>query len=473
MNRKTRRKKGKHRFLGAFFILAVLNLIAFVLTLSLPTGAFDRPEGGRTVIPGSYNKIEIEPMPLHILFTAPFAILRGETGPSVLFFCFSILCGGIANQLIAFSGIRECMASYAARIFGKHKHLFLAATALLFMAATSLFGAGEQLILFVIVVCPIVEALGWDLFTGLDASFLALSVGAAIPVSDPSSLGMAQALAGLPLFSGTGFRVICFCILYGLLILFLFRSAEKQSSVHNLKLDTEEVAPEAKNTSNNGKLLKASEFFLLATGCALIYVVVASVVPGLDREGAIAVSGLCFLLGSIGGALISGLSPARILSSFLRGAVHAIPAVILIAMAESIQYLLNRGGVMDTILTVLSDFPANVQPLAASIWVFGFSAIGGLIILDTPTRVFQHLPLILSLSGIVRVSRQSMLVGAFLGSGLSGILFPTAPILLSGLYLGGSTYPAWLRHIRGFTLAFVGVSVLLLILAQVTGLGPL
>ena len=63
--------------------------------------------------------------------------------------------------------------------------------------------------------------LGWDAVTGMGMSLLAVGCGFAAGVFNPFTVGIAQELAGLPMFSGWWFRAIGFVRIYLLLMLFL------------------------------------------------------------------------------------------------------------------------------------------------------------------------------------------------------------------------------------------------------------
>ena len=65
-------------------------------------------------------------------------------------------------------------------------------------------------------------ALGWDELTGLGMSLLAVGCGFASGVCNPFTVGVAQELAGLPMFSGIWFRLLSFVFVYLLLMQLMF-----------------------------------------------------------------------------------------------------------------------------------------------------------------------------------------------------------------------------------------------------------
>ncbi len=58
-------------------------------------------------------------------------------------------------------------------------------------------------------------AMGWDALLGLGMSVLAVCCGFSPAVGNPFTVGIAQQLAGLPMFSGMWYRALGFLIFFG------------------------------------------------------------------------------------------------------------------------------------------------------------------------------------------------------------------------------------------------------------------
>src|SRR5919109_1382636 len=70
-------------------------------------------------------------------------------------------------------------------------------------------------------------SLGWDALVGLGMSILATNMGFSAAISNPYTLGVAQGLAELPLFSGAWFRIIVFGAIYLIFAWFLSAYARR------------------------------------------------------------------------------------------------------------------------------------------------------------------------------------------------------------------------------------------------------
>src|SRR4030042_1559089 len=89
------------------------------------------------------------------------------------------------------------------------------------MALGGFFGIFEEVIPLVPIMIALAYSLGWDSLTGMGMSVLATNVVFSMAVFNPFTIGVSHRLAGLPLFSGAGLRLIWFFIVYAILAVFL------------------------------------------------------------------------------------------------------------------------------------------------------------------------------------------------------------------------------------------------------------
>ena len=84
---------------------------------------------------------------------------------------------------------------------------------LLFGLFGAVFGMSEETIAFVAVVIPLARSLGYDDFVGVCMVYVAAHVGFAGAMLNPFTIGIAQGMAELPLFSGIEYRIFCWVLL--------------------------------------------------------------------------------------------------------------------------------------------------------------------------------------------------------------------------------------------------------------------
>ena len=98
---------------------------------------------------------------------------------------------------------------------------------LLFGVFGAVFGMSEETIAFVAVVIPLAKSLGYDEIVGVCMVYVAAHVGFAGAMLNPFTVGIAQDMSGLPLFSGMEYRTVCWTVLMTIAILCVLLYASK------------------------------------------------------------------------------------------------------------------------------------------------------------------------------------------------------------------------------------------------------
>ena len=98
---------------------------------------------------------------------------------------------------------------------------------LLFGLFGAVFGMSEETIAFVAVVIPLAKSLGYDEIVGVCMVYVAAHVGFAGAMLNPFTIGIAQDMAQLPLFSGIEYRTFCWIVLMLITIVFVLWYANK------------------------------------------------------------------------------------------------------------------------------------------------------------------------------------------------------------------------------------------------------
>ena len=216
-------------FTQSVIILFILMVAAGILTRVIPAGSYKRIEmDGRLVIdPASYQASESPDYPLWRWFTAPVEVLGSEDGLLVVVIIVFILMVGGAFAVLERSGIlREGIARLVHK-FGGKKYALLLVICFVFMALGAFFGIFEEVVPLVPVMLALSYTLGWDSLVGLGMSVLATNMGFSAAITNPFTIGIAQKIAGLPLFSGAWFRIPIFLAIYLVFSVFLVRYAKK------------------------------------------------------------------------------------------------------------------------------------------------------------------------------------------------------------------------------------------------------
>jgi uncharacterized ion transporter superfamily protein YfcC len=98
---------------------------------------------------------------------------------------------------------------------------------LLFSIFGAVFGMSEETIAFIIIFVPMAITMGYDSITGVSLCFVAAGLGFAGAILNPFTIGIAQGLSAIPLFSGIQYRMLCWLIINIIGFIYILRYAAK------------------------------------------------------------------------------------------------------------------------------------------------------------------------------------------------------------------------------------------------------
>src|SRR4051812_17373232 len=194
------------RFPHPLALLTGCILVGALCSYLLPAGQYDRREDavtGRTiVVPGTYHHVE----PRRVgPFEALVAIPRGlAAAASVIFLVF--LVGGAFTVVDETGALRQAV-NWLVRRLQRREALVIPIVSLTFALGGALENMSEEIIALVPVLLLVTRRLGFDALTAVAISIGAAGVGASFSPINPFQVQIAQKLAGLPLLSGSVFRL--------------------------------------------------------------------------------------------------------------------------------------------------------------------------------------------------------------------------------------------------------------------------
>jgi uncharacterized ion transporter superfamily protein YfcC len=206
-------------FLTAVIILFVLMTISYILTTVVPAGEFDRTlnaEGQEIIVEGTYHSVEGGRRTRILEYLAPHRFWFWAVPDSVTLLAivvFLLGCRATFNAL-DHSGALKYMLLKIVHRFKDRRYLVMYIVSFFFMFMGAAVGSFEEVVPLVPIVIALAYTLGWDVLTGLGMSILAVCCGFSSGVTNPFTVGVAQQLAELPLFSGILYRFVGFVIIY-------------------------------------------------------------------------------------------------------------------------------------------------------------------------------------------------------------------------------------------------------------------
>lgn len=480
MEQKAGAQISKRSFIQAVAILFVLMMIAGGLTLIIPAGQYARTEiDGRAVIdPASFQYTPKPDYPIWRWFTAPLEVLAGPNALTLITIILFLLMVGASFAVLEYSGvIKDVLGRLVAR-FGARKEVLLLVIAFFFALLGAFFGIFEEIVPLVPLMIALAYQLGWDSLVGLGMSILAVNIGFSAAVANPFTTGVAQELAGLPLYSGWELRLIVFLVLYAVLAIFLVRYARRvERNPQSSPVYREDQASRAKyarfdlGAEKNPRLGGAVAFFLSCMILVLLVLLGGRVISALG-EYALPIVGVLFLIGGIGAGLIANPDRRATFRAAWQGVTGIAPGIILILMAASISFIVVNGGILDTLLHAAAEPLSQLSPFAAALLIYGVTLLFDFVVSSGSAKAFLLIPILLPLADLIDVTRQTTVLSYIFGDGFSNLMYPTSPVLLIVLGLTAVSYGRWLKWSLRLWLIVLPITLLFLALAVAINYGP-
>ena len=434
-------------FLLAIGIIFLLMAASYVMTLVIPGGEYARiPDAnGNMMIDTEAGFRNVEGgLPFWKWILSPFLVLGAEgSGALIAVIIFLLVIGGVFNALTEY-GLMHYMLERIVSRYAAVRYRLMAVLIFFFMAMGSLVGSFEEIVPLVPIVVPLAFALGWDAPTGVAISLLAAGCGFAAGVANPFTIGVAQTLAGLPMFSGIWLRLVSFVCIYALLFGFVYLHAKKQGGVSRAGFETGENA-------GNRKMDTGLKVFAAILGIGIVIVMSSGFIPAI-RDYTMVIVAVMFLTAGISSLIVAGMPGSDLMRSFLKGIVAVSPSVLMILMASSIRYTMTEGHILDTVLHYAVNAAGGMSKAGLVLFVYLICLVMNFFIPSGSAKAFLLIPLLVPLAQIFGISPQLCIVAFAFGDGFSNVFYPTNAALLISLGLADVSYGKWAAYSWKFQL---------------------
>jgi len=451
-------------FITAIIVIFALMVAAFILTLVIPGGFYSRIEdsSGNLLIntAGKFSYVD-GGISFWKWLLSPILVLGASgNGTLIAVIVFLLVIGGVFNSLDR-CGLMRYMLNKISHRFSAVRYRLMAVIILFFMAMGAMIGSFEECVPLVPIVVALSVNLGWDALTGVGMSLLAVGCGFASGICNPFTVGVAQQLAGLPMFSGSWIRGLSFVLIYALLLLFICSYAKKIERPVN---DTQHSNTFKKDTHMDKGLIA----FTLILGSGIVIILFSGFIPALQDYTMIIVA-VMFLAAGVSSCLLSGMGGKALTKTALDGIIGILPAVIMILMASSIKYTLEEARVLDTILYGAVTLAGTLPRWTVILFIYLIVLTMNFFIPSGSAKAFMLIPLIVPMAQIFGISTQLCIVAFAFGDGFSNVLYPTNPALLISLGLADVSYGDWFKWSWKFQAMNLLLTCLLLLFGFAVG----
>lgn len=519
-----------------FTIVFLLIVFAALLTWIVPGGEFvretvevvnaDGSMSSREVVKGdSFHFVDRQPQTWQV-FSSLFSGFCDKADIIIFILmvggAFWILNNSRAIDIGVMAFLRRVQRLNRFHIFQKIglDNVIISLIMIMFSLFGAVFGMSEETIAFVVIFVPLAISMGYDSIVGVCMCYMAAHVGFAGAMLNPFTIGIAQGIAGLPLFSGLEYRFFCWIVLtiIGIVFVLLYarrvkrhpekspvykldaywRERTQQQTSTQVKYYTPRVAwivyillgavlvwcgvryPLTTIAIGNGSaevclmpvfaglflltgfvaLRKSVHFFILDL---LVFTILYLVVGVLGYDWYVMeISALFLAMGLLAG-IADKQSADDIAKLFLAGCKDILSAALVVGLASGIIFILRDGKVIDTILYGLTRSLARAGEVTSMGAMYAFQTMLNIIMPSGSAKAALTMPIMSQFADLTNISRQAVVLAFQFGDGFTNMLTPTSGVLIGCLGVAKIPYATWLKWVWKFILLLIVVGFLLIL----------
>jgi uncharacterized ion transporter superfamily protein YfcC len=456
------------RFTMPHTLVVVMALVILVLAASwvIPSGEYQRvkistSEGARTVtVAGTYREVPKVYLGPQMVLESP---IKGFLDGALLI-CFLLLIGGSfaifqETGAVEFS-IRRLTDAISQRPY--LDGLLIPVMMTIFSLGGGIFGMAEETIPFILIFIPLARRLGYDSIVGAAIPFLGSVAGFSAAFFNPFTVGISQSIAGLPLYSGLGYRLVSWVIGTSVVISYVVWYARRVkrnpelSPVRDIDLAREALEPADTAEANAWNLRHVATLILFVASMVLLVVGVLKWKWYIDQI-AVLFLGMGIALGFAG-----GLGPSRIARTFVTGAKDMVGVVFIVACARALLVIAQEAKILDTMLAFASSGVSLLPRAMIAQVMFLIQCVINFFIHSGTAQAALTMPIMAPLADLVGITRQTAVYAYQLCEFVNPIL-PTSAVTMGVLGAGKIPWDRWARWFLPLMVILVVLSFLLLI----------
>lgn len=481
-----------------YIIIFFVVVLAALLTFLVPQGFYETEEvtyimngieKTRTVIKDGSFQFLVDDAGNPMTVGASLFATDGTTGffnymyngiissSAIEIIAFLLTVGGAFGILLRTGAIESGIMGMIKKTNGKEKFL-IPILFVLFSLGGAVFGMGEEALPFLMILAPILVAMGYDSITAVLMTYCATQIGFGTSWMNPFSVGIAQGIAGIEVFSGAEFRIPMWFIFTAVscAMTMMYANSIKKDPLKSLAHESDAYFRDhneaALSDGNIQKFGTGHILVLLTLVVTMVWVIWGVMVHGYYMAE---IATQFFIMGVVAGIIgvvfkLNGMKLNDIASSFKTGASDLIGAALVVAMAQGIMQVLGGSDpttptVLNTVLFGISEAFAGLSGTFAAILMYLFQSVFNFFVVSGSGQAALTMPIMAPLADLLDVSRQVAVLAFQLGDALTNLIVPTSGCLIGSLAIAKVDWATWAK----FIWKFLGVLILMAVATIIIG----
>jgi len=328
----------------------------------------------------------------------------------------------------------------------------------------------EEVLAFIPLVVTICVAMGFDSITGTAMLLLGAGAGFSSGITNAFTVGVAQGIAGLPLFSGIELRFVVYAVLTLVTIAYVYSYAKKIKK--NPKLSS--MYEEDRNMAININLNNLPEFttrhkLVLLSFAASVVAIVFGVIKFnfyIDE-----LSGVFLILSLVAG-ILGGLKAEEIADEFIKGAGDLLYAGIIIGFSRATTIVLTNANIMDTIINAMAGVLDGLPSIVSAVGMFVVQSLFNILVPSGSGSAAVTMPIMAPLGDMIGVTRQTTVLAYQFGDAFMNVISPTTGFFMAALAMNKISWNKWVKWFLPLFVVWCLIAAVFLIIAVQIGYGP-
>ncbi len=424
--------KQKREMPHIFVILLIIIVLATICTWIVPAGTYDRildEASGREIIdPNSFHYVEQTPVgPFDMFVSIEEGLIEAANITFLIFCAFSSL------YLLEQTGAIDAAIALMVRKTRKHPK-YANVIIVLCMVILAIWGSTgtmsyEEIIAFIPIFVAVAIALGYDAMVGVAISVIPVGVGFASATVNPFTIGVAQTIAELPMFSGLGYRILILSVMIAITIAYVLWYARRikkdpsKSLTYGIDMSDMTVDEERMNTP----MTIQRKLSLLALLIAVGFMAWGLITQGWYINQCAAI----FIILAIVVGIINHWNGNKIASTLVEGMGRGVLGAVIVGVARAVLVVMTKGGIIDTLVHACVSLIENLSLYASGVGMLIFQTLLNFLIPSGSGQAAVSMPIMTPIADIIGMNRQVAVLIFQFGDGFSNMLWPTSFMVIA------------------------------------------
>jgi uncharacterized ion transporter superfamily protein YfcC len=443
-----------------FSFIVVAQLLSYVIS----HGEFDRvPYSDNPdrlmVVAGTYEPIsgekEVSLPPWHFLF----AVTRGmEDAQDIIFLIFIV--GGVIGVLRK-SGAIDAALHHAVGRLGHSPWILIAGCLVMFSLGAFTIGMGEEYVPLVPIIVTMSLAMRMDAVVAMGMVWIPYGIGWGCAGINPFGVLIAQNIAGVPLTSGWGFRLVMLAAFVMLAFHHVYRYARKVQRDPSTSLVADVDYSKGFETPEDISFSRVRIAILIVFVLGLV----SFVYGAANHHWFITELNAVFIGIGLLTAIIARMPAGEMSRTFLEGAAQMTGPALIVGFARTIAIVLQDGQIIDTIVHSVASLLEGMPPEVSAFGMLVVQSVCNFFIPSGSGQAFVTMPIMSPLATLTDVPQQTAVLAFQFGDGFTNMIVPTNALVMGALALGRVPYMAWFRFVGPLMLKIAALATVFLVLS--------